>query len=208
VKRVLVVVPAALAFSIGLAQPAQAATNVELRPGGAGLLIGGVAVPDGTNINDTTIIFTNNSGSTVTFTSDRLQNGGNACSGGPSVCEVTSGGPALTLTASGPANAQIFQVPLGAPAVVLGRFTVNFGGGGGTPAASSTAGTPQPVLQQVEVPAGGCASVASPELNIGGVGPGGWGQSWAQWASEGAGGPVCTRTLVYSTVLGAWTTSS
>jgi len=203
VKRVLVAVPAALAFSIGLAQPAQAATNVELRPGGL-LFIGGVQVPDGTNINDTIINFTNNFGSDVTFTTSGLSSGGNACNTNPNNCRVNNTAT-RTLTAPGPANAVIIDFSGTNPGSPVGRFLVNSGGGEG--ATSATSDSPRPVLQQVETPVGGCEAVAAPELNIGGAGSGGWGLSWAQWANEGAGGPVCTRTLVYSTVLGAWTTS-
>jgi hypothetical protein len=41
-------------------------------------------------------------------------------------------------------------------------------------------------------------------LNWGGAGSGGWGNSWAQWANGGSGGPVCTRTLVYSNSSSRW----
>ena len=67
--------------------------------------------------------------------------------------------------------------------------------------------SPQPVLQQVGQPTGGCASVADQNLNWGGSGSGGWGTSWAQWVNGGRGGAVCTRFLVWTTT-GRWTVAS
>ena len=67
--------------------------------------------------------------------------------------------------------------------------------------------SPQPVLQQVGQPAGGCASVADQNLNWGGSESGGWGTSWAQWVNGGRGGAVCTRFLVWTTT-GRWTVAS
>lgn len=70
---------------------------------------------------------------------------------------------------------------------------------------SSTNQAPAPVLQQFGMPATGtCEDVASPELNWAGVDAGGWGVSWAQWMNDGNGGPVCSRSLVYNTVLAKW----
>lgn len=64
---------------------------------------------------------------------------------------------------------------------------------------------PPPVLQQVPVPASGsCADVDDSPYNWGGAVSGGWGQSWAQWADAGAGGPICTRTLIYNATFGIW----
>ncbi len=54
------------------------------------------------------------------------------------------------------------------------------------------------VIQQVGAPAGGtCDTVDDKSLDWGGVTSGGWTGSWAQWASDGKGGSVCTRTLHY-----------
>ena len=66
--------------------------------------------------------------------------------------------------------------------------------------------TPPPVLQQVGLLHGAsCTEFASEALNWAGVSGGGWGESWAQWMNGGMGGPVCTRTLVYSNALSRWT---
>ena len=67
------------------------------------------------------------------------------------------------------------------------------------------AGGPAPVIQQFEKPATGTCDEAQPEgLNWGGASSGGWGESWAQWANEGQGGTVCTRTLAYNNSTGTW----
>ena len=70
--------------------------------------------------------------------------------------------------------------------------------------AADSGGTP-PVMQQFGMPSSGTCDAAAPVmLNWGGAGSGGWGNSWAQWANGGNGGPVCTRTLVYSNAAGRW----
>ena len=63
---------------------------------------------------------------------------------------------------------------------------------------------PANILQQVSMPAGGCASAGSADLNWSGVDAGGWNQSWAEWARDGKGGSVCTRTLHYAPNTGSW----
>lgn len=73
------------------------------------------------------------------------------------------------------------------------------------PAPTSSGPTPPPVLQQIPLPLGGtCTDVDRPDLNWAGVESGGWGESWAQWVNDGAGGPVCVRTLVYNSSRGRW----
>ena len=64
---------------------------------------------------------------------------------------------------------------------------------------------PAPVVQQFGKPLSGTCEEAAPvSLKWGGAEGGGWGESWSQWMNDGLGGPVCTRTLVYSDALGAW----
>ena len=59
-------------------------------------------------------------------------------------------------------------------------------------------GEPPVVLQQTGVPTSGkCSDVDDSDLRFLGF-AGGWSKSWAHWMNEGSGGPVCTRTLVYS----------
>lgn len=57
---------------------------------------------------------------------------------------------------------------------------------------------PGDVLQQVGMPADGCASVQDPTLDWAGVPSGGWSETWAAWANDGLGGKVCTRTLTHA----------
>lgn len=71
---------------------------------------------------------------------------------------------------------------------------------------ASTSALPPSVVQQFGKPASGTCEAAAPaSLNWAGVPSGGWGNSWAQWMNGGNGGPVCSRMLVYSNNLGAWT---
>jgi hypothetical protein len=64
---------------------------------------------------------------------------------------------------------------------------------------------PADVTQQFGRPIADTCNAAAPEsLNWSGVSSGGWGESWAQWMNGGSGGPVCTRTLVYSTAQSKW----
>lgn len=80
------------------------------------------------------------------------------------------------------------------------------GGSGGGSSSSGSGLTPAPIVQQFGKPASGTCEAAAPvTLNWGGAGSDGWGESWAQWMNNGNGGAVCTRTLVYSNNLGAWT---
>lgn len=69
----------------------------------------------------------------------------------------------------------------------------------------ATQAAPAALLQQIKEPVEGCSAFrAGAELNWAGVDGGGWGSSWAQWANDGAGGAVCTRTVEYSANEGRW----
>lgn len=65
-------------------------------------------------------------------------------------------------------------------------------------------GGPPPVLQQLPAPDSGSCDLAVTTYDWGGSSSGGWTKSWAQWANDGTGGAVCTRTLVYSSALRHW----
>lgn len=68
--------------------------------------------------------------------------------------------------------------------------------------------SPTPLLQQFGRPEQVTCEASAPfSLNWGGAGSGGWGESWAQWMNGGAGGQVCTRTLVFDNAQGTWTAS-
>ena len=77
-------------------------------------------------------------------------------------------------------------------------FTTYVDGGGGQ--------APPPVMQQFGKPVSITCNQAQPDgLDWSGVASGGWSESWAQWVNQGNGGPVCGRTLVYSTTQSKWT---
>lgn len=66
-----------------------------------------------------------------------------------------------------------------------------------------SAGPPN-VLQQVGAPASRtCDEVNDADARFLGY-AGGWSLSWARWINDGAGGHVCTRTLVYNNSTGIW----
>ena len=65
-----------------------------------------------------------------------------------------------------------------------------------------------PILQQVGMPSTmNCADVDDSELNWADVRSGGWNPSWAQWAHDGTGGPVCGRWLTHVSATGHWRSS-
>ena len=70
------------------------------------------------------------------------------------------------------------------------------------------AAAPPDVRPQGGAPTDGdCLSVEDASLDIGGASAGGWGRSWAEWANDGKGGPVCSRTLHYDPSVRHWVTS-
>lgn len=84
-------------------------------------------------------------------------------------------------------------------------FTITYPTNPGDRDSAEPTATPAPHIQQFGVPElGTCDEAAGADLNWSGVASGGWGESWAQWANDGAGGAVCSRTLVYNASQGAW----
>jgi len=78
-------------------------------------------------------------------------------------------------------------------------------GGGSQGEGLSLPQIPAPIIQQIgKVPMDSCEAAASRSLDWFGVASGRWSESWAQWANDGAGGAVCTRTLVYSSSQSRW----
>jgi len=87
------------------------------------------------------------------------------------------------------------------------EYSSGGGGGGGGQSGSSDSGGSAPAseIQQFGLPASGnCEDGATEAMNWSGVGLDGWSISWAQWANDGAGGPVCTRTVMYDTSTAKW----
>jgi len=111
----------------------------------------------------------------------------------------SAGDIAFTLTFSGGSFTNEFVVTVAAGG----------GGGGGGDDSESSGGvgsSPASEIQQFGLPASGnCEDGATEAMNWSGIGVDGWGISWAQWANDGAGGPVCTRTVVYDTSTAKWT---
>jgi len=82
-------------------------------------------------------------------------------------------------------------------------ISVSGNGGGGSTSASGSA--PASEIQQFGLPASGnCEDGATEAMNWSGIPSGGWGISWAQWMNDGAGGAVCTRTVMYDTSTAKW----
>ena len=80
------------------------------------------------------------------------------------------------------------------------------GGGGGDSGSSETSGSaPASEIQQFGLPtSGNCEDGATEAMNWSGIGMDGWGISWARWMNDGAGGAVCTRTVMYDTSTAKW----
>lgn len=136
---------------------------------------------------------------TVTYGSP-LGTENSAAIGGPGSPWATPTGTKIIYTAAASGGMQVFVSSLSG----LTRYLIFISpSGGGSSSGESSA--PSPIVQQFARPASGtCAEAASPSLNWAGVSSGGWGVSWAQWANSGAGGYVCTRTLVYRDTHSAW----
>jgi hypothetical protein len=82
---------------------------------------------------------------------------------------------------------------------------VSFSPAPSPPSPTTPTSAPAPITQQFGMPANDSCDQAQPDgLDWSGVTSGGWGESWAQWMNGGLGGPVCTRTLVYSTTQSKW----
>lgn len=76
-----------------------------------------------------------------------------------------------------------------------------------SPFSSPAADGPSHVLQQVGARGTeACTDVDDSALSFGSGVHGGWSESWAQWANDGAGGSVCTRTLAYEVNSSQWVT--
>lgn len=88
--------------------------------------------------------------------------------------------------------------------VFTGSFTVAVASPATSTSSVSSSG-PASLIQQFGKPVTGSCDANQPDgLNWGGVPSGGWAESWAGWMNSGAGGPVCTRTLVYRGATVGW----
>lgn len=193
---------AALASTILGVAPASAATSVAITTTLINSVTYFAASPATTTATTLNVTYTDSVGSfaTVYFNSPFLSNGGTPCSTSNTTCQLTSGASlTLTVDPSTPTNTMAWVRY--STSNVTG-IRLNFSGSSGS---SSSANTPAPVLQQFGRPADrSCIDAAPTALNWANVSSGGWGESWSPWMNGGAGGFVCTRTLIYSTIQAAW----
>jgi hypothetical protein len=186
--------------TIALATPAQATTEEVV------ITQDGDVVVDPSSVNATFISFDNKFIPTidVTVTSELLSDSGTPCTGSGCTVPAGKGGKiftvdpcaddaTVTVSAAGTGEAELLVTYNGSSVKSCGGSD---SGGGSAPAA---------VIQQFGLPASGnCEDGVTEAMNWSGVGSDGWGISWAQWANDGAGGAVCTRTVVYDTSTAKW----
>ena len=180
--------------SIALATPAQAQENITID--GGGIL----------NVVGTSVAIKNSFGSSdLNFSTSVLTPTGTStsCASG---CVISNGATLIydiDPTASGASFWTKMGTTIGAGTDIREisiTYSTGGGGGGGDGSGSSDASGSAPAseTQQFGLPASGnCEDGATEAMNWSGIGMSGWGISWAQWMNEGAGGAVCTRTVVY-----------
>jgi len=165
-----------------LAGPAHAQTDVTV-DGGASI-----------QVFDTTVRITNASGAMVTFTTSALSENGQSCA---DTCAIFDGASSVfSIAPSADGVSFQFQQSAGGPLFDIQQMTVTY--------QASDVG-PTPEIQQFGLPtSGNCEEGVTEAMNWSGIGLDGWGISWAQWANDGAGGAVCTRTVMYDTSSAKW----
>lgn len=191
---------ALIASSVAMIGSAWAATAVTINAGG-------VISPDPIGASQITV--TSNYAQALWVEAPVSVNG-TACAGSslPSACKIDSGS-SLTLTVDSNASSDDFKLYTSDtpdPSVLIGMASISYVPGesddSSTEAVEETG--PRSVIQQFGLPASGtCEERAPANMDVAGVGSGGWGVSWARWMNEGDGGAVCTRKLSY--VESGWT---
>jgi len=169
-----------------LAGPAHAQTEVTVVPGGASI-----------QVFDTAVRITNASVTVVTFTTSALSENGQSCAG---TCSIINGASSVfSIAPSADGVSFQFQQSAGGPTFDIQQMTVTY---------QASGLGPMPVIQQFGLPASGnCEDGVTEAMNWSGIGMDGWGISWAQWMNLGAGGAVCTRTVMYDSSSAKWTVS-
>jgi len=165
-----------------LAGPAHAQTDVTV-DGGASI-----------QVFDTTVRITNASGVVVTFTTSALSENGQSCA---DTCAIFDGASSVfSIAPSADGVSFQFQHFTGGGFIDIQQMTVSY---------QASGLGPMSVIQQFGLPASGnCEEGVTEAMNWSGIGLDGWGISWAQWANDGAGGAVCTRTVMYDTSSAKW----
>ena len=189
-RRLLAILAATALAGLGLtalANPASADTTVTVSP---------TFQVSPSSIAGTSVTLNNDSNEALVVVSLFLSDGDGTCSVNKvPFCSVQQNGGTATLDIAPGASGALVRLMDTNINNTFATFTVNYPNGS----------TPAPVIQQFEKPATGTCDEAQPEgLDWGGASSGGWGESWAQWANEGQGGAVCTRTLAYNTSTATW----
>jgi len=193
-RRPLAILAASAVVSLGLttlANPASADTTVTIDQN---------AQVSPSSIAGTSVTLNNASGLALVVVSPFLSDGDGACSVDKDpFCSVQQNGGTATFDIAPGASGALVRLMDTNINITFDTFTVTY------PTSSAASSTPAPRIQQFGKPATGTCDEAQPEgLNWGGASSGGWGESWAQWANEGQGGPVCTRTLEYNNSTATW----
>jgi len=202
--------------TVALATPASAQLPTIALDNSNNLSINGQTVTNFT-FAGTEFTFANNSGGTLRLqsaTPGYLTNTdtGSDCETATN-CQVADGDE-IDLTIEQQSSADTVNVLGGTNFTPQKSFDVEYssgggggGGGGGGQSGSSDSGGSAPAseIQQFGLPASGnCEDGVTEAMNWSGVGLDGWSISWAQWANDGAGGPVCTRAVMYDTSTAKW----
>ena len=193
-RRRLAILAATAITGVGLtalATPASANTTVTISGSGSNLTVSPSSIT-GTSV---TLVLANDVSSLVV--SQSLSDADGVCTvSRATLCKVGTGTAGDTATfeiAPGTGGALVRLIDINNN--TLATFTVTY----------PVTGGPAPHIQQFGKPATGTCDEAQPEgLNWGGASSGGWSESWAQWANEGQGGPVCTRILAYNNSTATW----
>jgi hypothetical protein len=119
------------------------------------------------------------------------------------IVEVWNSSPAaVTALPEGTYTIVLWPGGQGSGSPLAGVRNVTISSGVPNPSPATFDAMVSPLVQQVPMPVSDTCSEVDDEQFAWGTGlRGGWSKSWAQWANDGLGGPVCTRTLVYS---GSW----
>jgi len=153
------------------------------------------------------VTFHNQTASNITLSSPTFSSGGQPCA----PCVVDANDEATFTVAPSANNALVTVQQVGTSrdqGLIVTYVAPSPNPAPGSGSTSATASAPASEIQQFGLPASGnCEDGVNEAINWSGIGMDGWGISWAQWMNEGAGGAVCTRTVMYDTSTAKWTVS-
>jgi hypothetical protein len=117
-------------------------------------------------------------------------------------CIITAGQSLPALIEIPPVNPTMtFQAGSGINDPVIAVVTLTRSGGSDPGSGSPGDQVQEPASFQQQLglpPSGSCEDINDDAFKWGTDLTGGWGESWAQWMNDGAGGSVCTRTIEWS----------